>query len=150
MYVKLSWIPEVNENWAIMVVQPAILTYPTMVFYNKYVRRVLCLIYISSFYFWSPPLARKIRKNNVLYFKLSWIPEVDENWAIMVVQPAILTYPTMVFYFWLAPRVLWNDLRWIVIKQRHWQTFWGIIHVDYIRPLIGVNNVKPMSGGRLK
>jgi hypothetical protein len=28
----------------------------------------------------------------------------------MVVQPAILTYPTMVFYFSLAPQVLWNDL----------------------------------------
>ena len=34
MYVKLSWRPEVDENWAIMVVQPAILTYPTMVFYS--------------------------------------------------------------------------------------------------------------------
>jgi hypothetical protein len=149
-----------------MVVQPAILTYPTMVFYfwiaprviwnalrgivikqrlwqtfwvrrlhmfsplpvpmaagitkylNKYVRRGICLIYMSSFYFWSPPLARK-----------TWRPEVDENWAIMVVQLAILTYPTMVFYFWLGPQVLWNDLRGIVIKQMHW---------------------KPMSGGRLK
>ena len=37
----------------------------------------------------------------------------------MVVQPAILTYQTMVFYFSLAPQVLWNDLRGIVIKQRH-------------------------------
>ena len=36
----------------------------------------------------------------------------------MVVQPAILTYPTMVFYFLLGPQVLWNDLRGIVIKQR--------------------------------
>jgi hypothetical protein len=35
---------------------------------NKYVRTGLCLIYISSFYFWSPPLARKRRKNNVLYY----------------------------------------------------------------------------------
>ena len=42
---------------------------------------------------------------------------------------AILTYPTMVFYFWLGSQVLWNDLWGIVIKQRHWQTFWGIIHV---------------------
>jgi hypothetical protein len=92
MYVKLSWRPEVDENWAIMVVQPAILTYPTMVFYfwiaprviwndlravpmaaritkyhNKYMRRGICLIYMSSFYFWSPPLARKMRKTNVLY-----------------------------------------------------------------------------------
>jgi hypothetical protein len=61
---------------------------------NKYVRRGICLIYMSSFYFW------------------------------------ILTYPTMVFSFWLAPQVLWNDLRGIVIKQRHWQTVWGIIHVE--------------------
>jgi hypothetical protein len=130
MYVKLSWRPEMDENWAIMVVQPAILTYPTMVFYfwlapqvlwndlrgiNKYVRTGLCLIYLSSFYFWSPPLARKMRKTNMRYYPEypsgSWHPrpEMDENWAIMVVQPAILTYPTMVFYFWLAPQVLWND-----------------------------------------
>jgi hypothetical protein len=40
---------------------------------NKYVRRALCLIYISSFYFWNPPLARKIRKNTVLYYpELEW------------------------------------------------------------------------------
>jgi hypothetical protein len=45
---------------------------------------------------------------------------------------AILTYPTMVFYFWLASHVLWNDLRGIFIKQRHWQTFWGIIHAVYL------------------
>ena len=66
-----------------------------------------------------------------MYVKLSWRPEVDDNWDIMVVQPAILTYPTMVFYFLLGPQVLWNDLhvRGIVIKQRHWQTFWDIIHV---------------------
>jgi hypothetical protein len=44
--------------------------------------------------------------------------EVDENRAIKVVQPAILTYPTMVFYFWLGPQVLWNDLWGIVIKLR--------------------------------
>ena len=35
----------------------------------------------------------------------------------MIVQPAILTYPTMVFYFLLGPQVLWNDLRGIVIYQ---------------------------------
>ena len=32
-----------------------------------------------------------------MYVKLSWRPEVDANWAIMVVQPTILTYPTMFF-----------------------------------------------------
>ena len=37
----------------------------------------------------------------------------------MVVQPPILTYTTMVFYFLIGPQVLWNDLRGIVIKQRH-------------------------------
>jgi hypothetical protein len=31
-------------------------------------RRGICLIYMSSFYFWSPPLARKMRKTNVLYY----------------------------------------------------------------------------------
>jgi hypothetical protein len=35
---------------------------------NKYVRTGLCLIYMSSFYFWIPPLARKMRKNNMLYY----------------------------------------------------------------------------------
>ena len=35
---------------------------------NKYVRRVLCLIYMSSFYFWSPPLAKKMRKINMRYY----------------------------------------------------------------------------------
>jgi hypothetical protein len=44
-----------------------------------------------------------------MYIKLSWRPEVDENWAIMVVQPATLTYPTMVFYFWLAPQFLFLE-----------------------------------------
>ena len=44
---------------------------------------------------------------------------MDDNRAIMVVQLANLTYPTMVFYFLLGPQVLWNDLRGIVIKQRH-------------------------------
>ena len=54
-----------------------------------------------------------------MYVKLSWRPEVDDNRAIMVVQPPILTYPIMVFYFLLGPQVLWSDLRGIVIKQRH-------------------------------
>jgi hypothetical protein len=40
----------------------------------------------------------------------------------------------MVFYFWLGPQVLWNDLWGIVIKQRHCQTFWGIIHVNQVTP----------------
>jgi hypothetical protein len=30
---------------------------------NKYVRRGLCLIYMFSFYFWSPSLARKLSHN---------------------------------------------------------------------------------------
>jgi putative SOS response-associated peptidase YedK len=30
---------------------------------NKYVRRGICLIYMSSFYFWSPQFARKNTKN---------------------------------------------------------------------------------------
>jgi hypothetical protein len=142
MYVKLSWRPEVYENWAIMVVQQPILTYPTMVFYFWLPPQVLwndlrgivikeshwqtmgiCLIYMSSLYFWSPSFARKVRKTNMRYYpeypsgswhQLSWRPEVYENWAIMVVQPPILTYPTMVFNFWLPPQVLWNDLNtWI-------------------------------------
>ena len=36
---------------------------------NKYVRRGLCLIYMFSFYFWSPSLARKMRKINMRYYQ---------------------------------------------------------------------------------
>jgi hypothetical protein len=45
-----------------------------------------------------------------LYVKLSWRLEVDENWAIMVVQPAILTYPTMVFLLvtWSTGPIEWS------------------------------------------
>jgi hypothetical protein len=64
---------------------------------NKYVRRVLCLIYMFNFYFWSPTLARKMQKTNMRYYQeypsRSWHP------IIMVVELAILTYPTIVFYF---------------------------------------------------
>jgi hypothetical protein len=45
---------------------------------NKYVRRGLCLIYMFSFYFWSPSLARKMRKTNMRYYQeypsRSWHP----------------------------------------------------------------------------
>ena len=44
----------------------------------KYVRRGLCLIYMFSFYFWSPSLARKMRKTNMRYYteypSRSWHP----------------------------------------------------------------------------
>ena len=64
-----------------------------------------------------------ILRYNTCMSSLSWRPEVDDNGTIMVVQPAIVTYPTMVCYLLLGPQVLWNDLRGIVIKQRHRQTF---------------------------
>jgi hypothetical protein len=143
------WRPEVDENWAIMVVQPAILTYPTMFFLlltrstgpmewstritkylNKYVRRGFCLIYMFSFYFWSPSLARKMRKTKKRYY-----PEypsrsyVQTFGGIIHVCQAILDTGSGrklshngctagnfdlpnhgFFYFWLAPQVLWNDL----------------------------------------
>jgi hypothetical protein len=42
------------------------------------VRRGICLIYMSSFYFWSPSFARKIRKTNMRYYpeypSRSWHP----------------------------------------------------------------------------
>jgi hypothetical protein len=45
---------------------------------NKYVCRGLCLIYMFSFYFWSPSLARKMRKTNLRYYpeypSRSWHP----------------------------------------------------------------------------
>jgi hypothetical protein len=72
-----------------------------------------------------------------MYVKLPWRPEADENWAIMVVQPAILTYPTMVFYFWLAPRVLWNDLRGIVISvcQKNTKNQYAVLPGIFVRVL---------------
>ena len=51
---------------------------PNNQYLNKYVRRVLCLIYMFSFYFWSPSLARKMRKTNMRYYpeypSRSWHP----------------------------------------------------------------------------
>ena len=45
---------------------------------NKYVRSGLCLIYMFSFYFWIPSLARKMRKTNIRYYteysSRSWHP----------------------------------------------------------------------------
>jgi hypothetical protein len=55
MYVKLSWRPEVM---AARITK----------YLNKYVRRGICLIYMSSIYFWSPSFARKIRKTNMRYY----------------------------------------------------------------------------------
>jgi hypothetical protein len=46
--------------------------------YLIYVGRGLCLIYMFSFYFWSPSLARKMRKINMRYYpeypSRSWHP----------------------------------------------------------------------------
>jgi hypothetical protein len=53
MYVKLSWSP-----------MAALITK----YHNKYVCRGLCLIYMFSFYFWSPSLARKMRKSKMRYY----------------------------------------------------------------------------------
>jgi hypothetical protein len=54
MYVKLSWpIPMVARITKYL---------------NKYVCMGICLIYMSSFYFWSPSFARKIRKTNMRYY----------------------------------------------------------------------------------
>jgi hypothetical protein len=118
MYVKLSWRPEEDENWAIMVVQPPILTYPIMIVYfwlahslpvhmsaritkylNKYVRSGLCLIYISSFYFWSPPLARKMRKTNVRYYPETCGPEGGEN----IGKPSYLNLPPDIGFTLFTP-----------------------------------------------
>ena len=45
---------------------------------NKYVHRGLCLIYMFSFLFLEPPLARKMRKTNMRYYpeypSRSWHP----------------------------------------------------------------------------
>jgi hypothetical protein len=66
---------------------------------NKYVRRGICLIYMSSFYIWSPPLARQMRKTNMRYY-----PEY---------------------------------------KQRHVQTFWGILHV--CQAILETGSVRKLS-----
>jgi hypothetical protein len=77
MYVKLSWRPD-KTVYLCFHPLPVRMAARITKYLNKYVRRGLCLIYISSFYFWSPPLARKMRKNNVLYYSeyssRSWHP----------------------------------------------------------------------------
>ena len=69
-------------------------------------------------YIYKAETCTNILRNNTCMSSYPEDREVDENRAIKVVQPAILTYPTMVFYFWLGPQVLWNDLWGIVIKLR--------------------------------
>jgi hypothetical protein len=78
MYVKLSWKPVEDENdpMAARITK----------YLNKYVHRCICLIYMSSFYFWSPPLARKMRKTNVLYY-----PEYPSRCIIHVCQAILET-----------------------------------------------------------
>jgi hypothetical protein len=62
MYVKLSWRPQVDEK------SHNCCTASNVDLPDYDVRTGLCLIYMSSFYFWIPPLARKMRKNNMLYY----------------------------------------------------------------------------------
>jgi hypothetical protein len=61
---------------------------------NKYVRRVLCLIFMFSFYFWSPSLARKMRKSRGVLTILLYIfitqRHVQTFWGIIHVCQAIL------------------------------------------------------------
>jgi hypothetical protein len=78
---------------------------------NKYVRRGICLIYMSSFYIWSPPLARQMRKTIIHACQAILETGSGRKLSHNGCTAPILTYPTMVFYFWLAPHVLWNDLR---------------------------------------
>jgi hypothetical protein len=77
MYVKLSWRQEVDENLCFHPL-PVPMAARITKYLNKYVRRGLYLIYTSSLYFWRPPLARKMRKTNVLYYpeylSRSWHP----------------------------------------------------------------------------
>jgi hypothetical protein len=51
MYVKLWGRPEVTK------------------YLNKYVLSGICLIYMSSVFFWILPLARKMRKTNMRYYQ---------------------------------------------------------------------------------
>jgi predicted MFS family arabinose efflux permease len=77
-------------------------------YHNKYMRMGICLIYMSSFYFWSPPLARKMRKTNTRYY-----PEYRQG-------PA---YRTLVLHYLLQPMGVYTVFLYIFIKQRHVQTF---------------------------
>jgi hypothetical protein len=66
---------------------------------NKYVRRGLCLIYISSFYFWSPPLARKMRKTmccitrNRIYSLTVYIYKAETCTNILRYNTCMSSYP---------------------------------------------------------
>jgi hypothetical protein len=64
----------------------------TTKYLNKYVRRGFCLIYMFSFYFWSPSLARKMRKTKKLYYPEypSRPGNVQTFWGIIHVCQAIL------------------------------------------------------------
>jgi hypothetical protein len=70
MYVKISWRPEVDVCQAILETgsgrklshngcTAGNFDLPD---HDKYVRRGLCLIYLSIFYFWSPRLPEKCEK----------------------------------------------------------------------------------------
>jgi hypothetical protein len=137
----------------IMVVQPAILTYPTMVFYFWIAPQVL----------WNDHTCRSSHPEDrkLPITELKWdtrtmtdIPGNTAYWffvflKLVAVQPLWINFRTlpvsrMAWHTCIIPqnvctclcfiniysKVLWNDLGGIVIKQRHWQTFWGIIHVD--------------------
>jgi hypothetical protein len=56
-----------------------------------------------------------------MYVKLSWRPEVDKNWAIMVVQPQFdLPDDGFLLLTWSTGPMEWSTGN--IIKQRHWQT----------------------------
>ena len=56
------------------------------------------------------------------------VSEVDENWAIMVVHQAIFTYPTMEFYFWLAPEKCEKPMECVIYPEYPLSRSDGIIY----------------------
>jgi hypothetical protein len=90
---------------------------------NKYVRRDLCLIYMFSLYFWSPSLARKNLPPDIGFTLFTPIKGRIDSLTVYIFKAETCT----------------NILRY--------NTCMSSYPGD---PLIGVNNVKPMSGGRLK
>jgi hypothetical protein len=120
---------------------------------NKCVRMGICLIYMSSFYFWSPSFARKIQKTNMRYYPE--YPSGSENIGkssyynlppdigFILFTPIKGCIDSLTVYIYKAEKCT-NILRYNTCMS----SYRGDGKCTKIEPF-GVNNIKPMSGGRL-
>jgi hypothetical protein len=109
---------------------------------NKYVRSGISLIYMSSFYFWSLPLARKMRKTST--GPMEW--STGNSYQAEALTNA-LRYHICRSSHPEDRKLPITELKWDARTVTDIQIY--TVRLS-IRPLIGVNNVKPMFGGRFK